>query len=53
MTTKPVTTQRVHPLLFDACRCAQAQGRLCLACARWCKHYRNVTERRRVWRDTE
>ncbi len=52
--TKPTTTpnpgQRMHPLLFDACRCSQSPGRLCLTCARWGKQYRTITERRRAWR---
>lgn len=49
-TTTPNPAQRLHPLMFDACRCSQSPGRLCLACARWRKHYCTITERRRAWR---
>lgn len=41
---------RLHPLLFDACRCSQSPGRLCLTCARWRKHYGTVRQRRRAWK---
>lgn len=41
---------RLHPLLFDACRCSQSPGRLCLTCARWHRHYLAVNQRRRNWR---
>lgn len=38
-------TARVHPLLFDACRCGLT-GRACLTCRRWLNHYRTVQRRR-------
>lgn len=37
---------RVPPLLFDACRCGPGRRLACLTCARWLRHYRQVTERR-------
>lgn len=35
---------RVHPLL-QPCMCSLASGLLCMACARWHRHYRVVTAR--------
>ncbi len=43
------TPARVHPLLFDACRCGPAGRLRCLACWRWFKHYSTVMQRRRAW----
>jgi hypothetical protein len=39
-------TERARPLLFDACRCGPGRRLACLACARWLRHYRQITERR-------
>jgi hypothetical protein len=43
---KPINTARVRPLLFDCCRCGLGRTLVCLACQRWLRHYRQVTERR-------
>lgn len=40
---------RLHPLLAGACTCFSAGGAACMACARWTRHYRDVTERRATW----
>jgi hypothetical protein len=37
-----------HPLLFGACRCG-SPGVVCLHCARWGAHFRDVTARRKAW----
>lgn len=44
----PCPAVRVHPLLFGACTCG-LPAVLCLACARWRRHYRMVTQRRAAW----
>lgn len=40
------SARRLHSLLFSPCTCCLTPGRQCLACCRWRKHYRVVTERR-------
>ncbi len=44
------STARVHPLLFDACRCGPSGRLRCLACWRWHRHYHLVMQRRHIWR---
>lgn len=36
------------PLLAAACMCGRP-GAICMACARWRKHYADVTARRAAW----
>ena len=43
------STARVHPLLFDTCRCGTAGRLRCLACRRWHWYYLTVTLRRKAW----
>ena len=42
--------ERLAPLLFAPCTCSMTPRLVCVACARWAKQYRTVTERRRAWR---
>lgn len=42
--------ERLAPLLFAPCTCAMTPRLVCVACARWARHYRTVTGRRRAWR---
>ena len=48
-TTTKTSAPRLHPLLFDACRCGPAARMRCLACWRWHRHYLAVQQRRRAW----
>ena len=38
-----------HPLLDCTCTCRIAAG-ACIACGRWVKHYRLLTERLKQWK---
>lgn len=40
---------RLHPLLFDCCRCGIGREMACLMCKRWQRLHRTVAQRRAAW----
>lgn len=50
MKRRAQAAERLHPLLHAPCHCRLPADVLCLACARWSRHYAKVSARKKAWK---